>query len=487
MPIANHQSQAAANESRVANHQSRVASFPILLVEDKDSLRAMLRHALEAQGHTVVEASDEPDALLQLRQARPAVVLTDLKLPTGDGFGVLRAAKELDPELQVIVMTAYGSIQDAVTAMREGAMDFLAKPVDPDHLLLMVERAIAQRRMLTDYMLLKEELAERRGAPRIIGEDPQLRQVLQHLHRAAATDTTVLLEGESGTGKELFARALHVLSPRADGPFVAINCAAIPENLLETELFGHEKGAFTGAAVRKPGKFELAHRGTLFLDEIGDLPLPLQAKILRALEEKQFERVGGTALLTVDVRVVAATNRNLKAAVAARQYREDLYFRLSVFPIVIPPLRDRPKDIPTLARYFIDKFCRELNKKSLALSPAAEDELCAYGWPGNVRELQNCIERAAILTEGETIHPRHLSLSFRGPTLAAADPDGGPWSKIDLSGSLAEASKRTLQQVERRKIEQALKEASGNPGLAAEILQVGYKAFTAKLKEHGLE
>src|ERR687891_656749 len=259
----------------------------------------MLRLALEAQGHLVLQARDEPEALHQLQQARPAVVLTDLKLPNGDGFGVLRAAKELDPELQVVVMTAFGSIQDAVTAMKQGAMDFLAKPVDPDHLVLMVERAIAQRRMLGEYMLLKEELAQRRGAPRIIGEDPQLRQVSQQLHRAADTDATVLLEGESGTGKELFARALHALSPRSDGPFVAINCAAIPDNLLETELFGHEKGAFTGAATRKPGKFEIAHRGTLFLDEIGELPLALQAKILRALEERRFERVGGTQSLHV--------------------------------------------------------------------------------------------------------------------------------------------------------------------------------------------
>src|SRR5688572_8998383 len=280
----------------------------------------MLRHALEEQGHEVLEARDEAEAIQQLRQSRPAVVLTDLKLPNGDGFGVLRAAKELDPELQVVVMTAYGSIQDAVTAMRDGAMDFLAKPVDPDHLLLMVERAIAQRRMLADYILLKEEMAERRGAPRIIGEDAHLRHVLQQLHRASATDATVLLEGESGTGKELFARSLHALSPRADAPFVAINCAAIPENLLETELFGYEKGAFTGAAGRKPGKFEMAHRGTLFLDEIGDLPMSLQAKILRALEEKKFERVGGTALLSVDVRLVAATNKGLRAAVAARRF-----------------------------------------------------------------------------------------------------------------------------------------------------------------------
>src|SRR5438094_2417454 len=350
---------------------------PILLVEDKDSVRAMLRHALEAQGHTVVEARGEQDAVGALRSPRPGVVLSALRLPVGDGFGVLRAAKELDPELPVVVMTACGSIQDAVAAMKEGALDFLAKPVDPDHLLLMVERALSQRRLTTENLILKEELARRRGAPQIVGDDAKLKQVSVALHRAAATDTTVLLEGESGTGKELFARTLHALSPRADGPCVAINCAAIPETLLETELFGHAKGAFTGASQRKAGKFELAHRGTLFLDEIGDLPLPLQAKILRALEEKRFERVGGTVPLQVDVRVVAATNRNLKAAVAARQYREDLYFRLSVFPITIPPLRERLDDITTLARYFIDRFCHDLNKKALILSPAAEPELCA--------------------------------------------------------------------------------------------------------------
>jgi DNA-binding NtrC family response regulator len=465
----------------------RSADPPILLVEDKDSLRAMLRHALEAQGHTVIEARDQPEAEAALRATLPGVVLSDLRLTVGDGFGVLRASKDIDPQLPVIVMTAFGSIQDAVIAMKEGALDFLAKPVDPDHLLLMVERALSQRRLATENMILKDELAQRRGAPKIVGDDPKLKQVSVALHRAAATDTTVLLEGESGTGKELFARALHALSPRADGPFVAINCAAIPENLLETELFGHEKGAFTGASVRKPGKFELAHHGTLFLDEIGELPLLLQSKILRALEEKKFERVGGTALLHVDVRVVAATNRNLKAAVAARQFREDLFFRLSVFPITIPPLRDRPSDIPTLARYFIDRFCRDLNKKPLVLSPSAEEELCSYPWPGNVRELQNCIERAAILTEGDTIHPRHLSLSFRGPAPLAAEEDASPWSKVDLSGTLADVSRRALGEVERRKIEMALKEAAGNRGRAAEILQISYKSFTTKLKEHGLE
>jgi DNA-binding NtrC family response regulator len=441
----------------------------------------MLRHALEAQGHSVLEASDEGEAVEQLRQTRPVVVLTDLKLPSGDGFGVLRAAMELDADLPVVVMTAYGSIQDAVMAMKEGAMDFLAKPVDPDHLLLLVERAIAQRRLVTENYLLKQELAERRGAPRIVGEDAKLHQVSQQLHRAAATDATVLIEGESGTGKELFARALHVLSPRADGPFVAINCAAIPETLLESELFGYEKGAFTGANQRKPGRFEMAHRGTLFLDEIGDLALALQAKILRALEEKRFERVGGTHSLHVDVRVVAATNRHLKQRVAERRFREDLYFRLSVFPIHIPPLRERGDDVLILARNFIGKFCRDLNKKPLSLAASAIDELKAYQWPGNVRELQNCIERAVILTEGETIHQRHLNLSVRQ---APVQPTASPWDHIDLSGTLADAQRRVAGEVERRKIEAAMHEAGGNAVQAAETLQLGYKVLMQKLKAY---
>ena len=464
-----------------------MASAPaqILLVEDKDSLRAMLRHALERQGHVVIEARNQPEALTHLQQSQPAVVLSDLRLPDGNGFDVLRASKEIDPDVPVIVMTAYGSIEDAVSAMKEGAMDFLAKPVDPDHLLLLVQRALEQRRIVTENLLLKEELAVRRGAPKLVGEDASLRKVFAGLRRAAATDTTVLIEGESGTGKELFARSLHALSGRAEAPFVAINCAAIPETLLETELFGYEKGAFTGAAARKPGKFEIAHRGTLFLDEIGDLPLTLQAKILRALEEKRFERVGGTTPLQVDVRLVAATNRGLKAAVAARRFREDLYFRLSVFPVTVPPLRDRPGDIPILARYFGDRFCRDLKKKPLVFSPEATEQLQNYRWPGNVRELQNCIERAVILADGDTILPRHLNLSFieaPGP-----EPPPTPWEQIDLSGTLPEVTRRVVAEAEKRKIEQVLQEADNNRGRAAELLGIPFKLLLSKLKEHRIE
>ena len=457
---------------------------PILLVEDKDSLRTMLRHALEAQGFAVIEARDETEARAALSQSLPSVVLSDLRLPAGDGFGVLRAAKDADPELPVIVMTAYGSIQDAVAAMKDGALDFLAKPVDPDHLLLMVERALAQRRLLSEYNLLKEEAAKRRGLPEIIGESGAIRHTMQSVQRAAASDTTVLLEGESGTGKELFARALHALSERANGPFIAINCAAIPDTLLEAELFGYEKGAFTGATQRKPGRFELAQRGTLFLDEVGELPIALQAKLLRAIEIKRFERLGGTATIQVDVRLVAATNRGLRQAVAARQFREDLYFRLSVFPVTIPPLRDRREDVPLLARHFVEHTCSELGRKALSLSDRAMEVLGTHQWPGNVRELQNALERAVILADGDAIHPGHLNLS--GHAVPAAPP-ADPWDTINLDGSLAEATARVIAEAERRKIQRAMRDAGGDKGRAADLLQVGYKMLLAKMKELGID
>ena len=453
-----------------------------LIVEDKESLRTMLRHAIEDADYAVVEAADEVEATAALQRHRPAVVLTDLKLPRGDGFGVLRAAKDLDPEISVIVMTGHGSIEDAVAAMKDGAMDFLEKPVDPEHLRLLVARALDRHRMATENMLLKEELAARRGLPKIIGRNAALQLVIGTLKRAAGADATVLLDGESGTGKELFARWLHFYSERADGPFVAINCAAIPENLLESELFGHEKGAFTGAVTRKPGKFEVAHRGTLFLDEIGDLPVSLQAKILRAIEERCFERLGGNTTIQVDVRLVAATNKDLKKAVASRQFREDLFFRLSVFPITVPPLRERSDDVPILARFFIERLSKDLKKPPIDLSPAAETALREYRWPGNVRELQNCIERAVLFCETAELQPRHLGLS----ATAVGEPVQNPWDLLDLSGSLAEASTRIQAEFEREKLVRALKEASGHQGLAADLLKLNSRVFQGKLKQYGL-
>ena len=307
--------------------------------------------------------------------------------------------------------------------------------------------------------------------------------MLTSVERAAATNATVLLEGQSGTGKELFARTLHAFSRRAAGPFVAINCAAIPENLLESELFGHEKGAFTGAVVRKLGKFEVAHGGTLFLDEIGDLPVALQPKILRVVETRSFERVGDTKLLKVDVRLVAATNQALRARVATGEFREDLFFRLSVFPIQIPPLRERSADVPLLARFFIERFCKDLKKPTLTISPAAEDRLTSHVWPGNVRELQNCVERAVILCDESEIRPEHLDLeSGQVPV-----PETDPWEAIDLSGSLADASRRVLAEVEQRKILQALRKAGSNTGQAADALRISYRALLVKMQEHGIQ
>jgi DNA-binding NtrC family response regulator len=455
-------------------------SAPILLVEDKDSLRAMLKLALESQGHEVIEARDQPEAVAALRDSQPALVLSDLRLPKGDGMGVLSAVKEVDSELPVIVMTAHGSIQDAVEAMKNGALDFLAKPVDPDHLQVLVSRALEQRRLLTDSRLGTEEAAGRRGGPNIIGDSQALRQVMSAIDRAAGTDTTVLLEGESGTGKELCARALHNASPRANGPFVAINCAAIPENLLEAELFGYERGAFTGAASRKIGKFEVAQRGTIFLDEIGEMPLALQAKMLRAIETKRIERLGGNTSIQVDVRIVAATNRMLRQAVANRQFREDLYFRLSVFPVTIPPLRERKEDIPKLAHHFVERVARDVGKK-LTLGPEALEMLVEHTWPGNVRELQNAIERAVILADGDRLLPRHLNLT----TQMGATAD--PWDMLDWSGTLADVASRFANEAEKRKIALALKQASGDKGRAADMLAINFKTLSAKLRQYGLD
>jgi DNA-binding NtrC family response regulator len=456
-----------------------VSSPSILLVEDKDSLRAMLKLALESQGHHVIEARDEPEAVAALKDSQPALVLSDLRLPKGDGMGVLRAVKEADAELPVIVMTAHGSIQDAVEAMKHGALDFLAKPVDPDHLLLLVSRALEQRRLLNDYRLLKEEAAARRGGPSIIGESPALRQVMAAIDRAAGTDTTVLLEGESGTGKELCARALHNASARANGPFVAINCAAIPENLLEAELFGYERGAFTGANQRKIGKFEMAQQGTIFLDEIGEMPLALQAKMLRAIETKRIERLGGNGSFPVDVRIVAATNRMLRQAVASRQFREDLYFRLSVFPVTVPPLRERKEDIPKLAHHFVERVARDVGKK-ISISPEALAMLVEHTWPGNVRELQNAMERAVILADGDRLLPRHLNLM----TQMGATAD--PWEMLDWSGTLADVTARFTSEAEKRKIALALKQAGGDKGRAADLLHINFKTLTAKLRQYDL-
>jgi DNA-binding NtrC family response regulator len=452
----------------------------VLLVEDKDSLRNALAETLRAHGLGVEACADTFEAKRALSRSSFSVVLTDLKLPAGSGFEVLSTAIKASPDTDVIVMTAFGSIEDAVRAIREGASDFLTKPVDTDHLLLLVDRALDRRRLKRRAFLLEEELQERMSLPRLVGTSEGLREALLQVQRVAPSDTTVLILGESGTGKELLARSVHQLSPRAKGPFVAINCAAIPETLLENELFGHEKGAFTGASGRKLGRVEMAQGGTLFLDEIGELPLALQPKILRLVQEKQFDRVGGTETRRVDLRLVTATNRDLKTMVASRGFREDLYFRLSVIEIEIPPLRERRDDIMPLAESFLERFSREAGRRRpLTLSESSIRALSAHSWPGNVRELQNGIERAVILCPGDVVEPEHLRIDTQTASITSiADV-------IDLRGSLNEVRDRAADAAEAEMVARALAAADGSVERAAEALGLSANALRKRIKRMG--
>jgi DNA-binding NtrC family response regulator len=454
----------------------------ILIVEDKENLRQMLTAAVERMGFAVDTAADGRQAQLKIKQRRYALILTDLRLPKGSGLEVLSYSRELDDSIPVIVMTAYGTIEEAVSAMKNGAFDFIQKPLDLDHLRLLIERALEQERIVRENILLRETVQQAYGFPEIISEDDSILSIEREIQKVAPTEATVLIQGESGTGKELFARAIHQLSARAKHPFVAVNCAAIPETLIENELFGHEKGAYTGADSRRMGKFELAHRGTLFLDEIGELPLQVQAKILRVLETKIFERIGSVQTQEADVRIVAATNRDLQEAIQRKGFREDLFFRLSVVPVTIPPLRERQGDLRLLALHFLKKFGREFKKENLVLSESAFKLVESYRWPGNVRELQNCMERAVIMCEGSEIFPEDLNLAFHQTQTAAEVPEG-----FDLTGSLSEASLRAMVLVEKAKISQALRQAQWNKTKTAETLNVGYKTLLSKIKEYGLE
>ena len=452
----------------------------ILLVEDKDSLRRVLRLTLENAGYTVTEAADARAAVNEISSAPHKLVLTDLRMPNGSGLDVLRAARAADGGIPVIVMTAFGSIDEAVQAMKDGAHDFLQKPVDSNHLLLLVERALEQERLRTENILLREEWSRRYGFPRIIGESEAIKRAVSETQRVAQTEATVLLLGESGTGKELFARAVHHLSNRRDKPFVAINCAAIPETLIENELFGHERGSFTGASDRRLGKFELASSGTVFLDEIGELPLAVQGKLLRVIEEKVVDRIGGRAPVPVDVRVVAATNKDLKAAVESGEFRSDLYFRLAVFPLEIPPLRERQNDIALLAKHFAAQLGKELRGREAVLSEEASAAMRAHNWPGNVRELENAIERACILSDTMVLESKDLGL----PTATANSSDA--LKLFDLTGSLSEAAQRALRIVERQKILETLEANEGNKIQTAEDLGVSYKTLLTKIKDYSL-
>jgi two-component system response regulator FlrC len=436
----------------------------VLVVDDEEGLREFLSECLQDDGHEVTTAVDGHDALQRLRTHSFAVVLTDLKMPRVDGMELLRTIRADQPEIEVVMLTAHGGVESAIEATKLGVVEYLQKPVDsPAALRLVVRRAAERHRLRT-----RAEAQRDAEPPRLSYGAPVMAPVEQALSRVAATDATVLLIGESGTGKEVAARSVHAHSRRSEGPFSAINCAALSENLLESELFGHEKGAFTGADGRRRGRLELAAGGTFFLDEVGELAPALQAKLLRVLQEKTFERVGGSQTQVADVRWVAATNRDLEAMIAAGTFREDLYHRLAVFPIRLPPLRERPEDIVPLAQRLLVRAAAELRRPPLTLDPATHHRLQRAAWPGNVRELANTLERAAILAEGETIGDELLAMAMGG--IGQTPPD----------------APRTLAEIEADAIRRALARHAGNRRRAAAELEIGERTLYDKIKRYGL-
>lgn len=449
----------------------------ILVIEDKDSMREMLSKTLEAEGYEVETATDGEVGLEKAKEKKYDVVLSDLKLPHMDGIEVLSSLKAMDTDVSVILMTAYGTIEKAVEAMKEGAFDFLAKPFDTDHLSVLIKRALENRRLVAENVLLREELGHNLGYAEIIGKCEKMQEISRLIQKVAPSDSTVLLLGESGTGKELFARAIHSLSNRKNGPYVAINCAAIPRELLENELFGSERGAYTGSVARKMGKFEIAQGGTIFLDEVGDLDIALQAKLLRVLQDKTFERLGGTKTLSVDVRLIAASNADLKKAIDKKEFREDLFYRLSVFPITIPPLRDRREDIPELGSYFVKKYCAEMKKPIKSIASEAMTLLDKYHWPGNVRELENTIERAIILCEGKKILPEHLAIRISTPNEI----------RLREGAGLKEVGQYAQAEAERALITRILNQVRGNKRKAAQALKIDYTTLFEKIKKYSID
>ncbi len=449
----------------------------ILIVEDEDRLRRVLELHLGSLGYDV-EAVPNAEQGLQ-RVDGISLVLTDLRLPSMDGMALLENVRRSNPSTPVVVMTAFGTVELAVEAMKKGAADFLPKPFSLDHLNAVVRKALEVLSLRDENIRLKEELGKRYRFDNIVGTGPRMQEILGAIMRVAPTRTTVLLCGESGTGKDLVARTLHHHSTRAAMPFVKINCTAIPENLMESELFGFERGAFTGAVSAKPGKFEQADGGTVFLDEIGDVPAATQVKLLRVLQEREFERLGSNKTRRIDVRVIAATNVDLRRALEEGNFREDLYYRLNVFPLTIPPLRERREDIADLAERFLERFARESGSRARSISRGAMEKLAAYDWPGNVRELENAIERSLIYVQGETIEPEDIRLDYAPKKGGAPVPNGSP------GGFLPEGV--TLEEHERQLIREALKRAGGNKSQAARLLGLTRNALRYRLAQMGLE
>ena len=452
----------------------------VLVVDDEANLRKVLAALLRRDGYDVTVAMDGEQALAEFQKNGADVVVTDLVMPKVGGMEVLRAINAANPDVPVIIITAHGTVDSAVEAIKRGAFDYITKPFDQAELSNVIAKAvkahdIAQRSVRAD--------ARARAA--LIGESPQMQEIYKIIDKVADTPSTVLVMGESGTGKELVASALHGASSRRDKPFIRINCAAIPHNLIESELFGYERGAFTGAVTSKPGRFELADEGTLFLDEIGEIPVEAQVKLLRALQEGEFERVGGIKTTRVDVRLIAATNRDLQAEIEAGRFRKDLYYRLAVVPLVLPPLRERRSDIPLLVQHFVEKYNRKLNKRMEGVTDEALALLQGYAWPGNIRELENLIERVLLFADGPSITAKDLPEPVRSgstpaaPALAVSEPGTGEGGLKDIVRMKAAALEKDL-------ITKALEETGGNVTRAARLLQISRKSLQTKMKEFGL-
>jgi DNA-binding NtrC family response regulator len=452
----------------------------ILVVDDEVNLRKLLGALLRREGYAVRQAADGIEALERFSAEPFSAVITDLRMPNLDGMGLLRALLERDPQLPVIVITAHGTVDTAVEALKIGAFDFITKPYDKDELTRVVAKAVRTRELADQA---PRSPAGDKGRFGLIGAAPAMQTVFNIVGKVAATPSTVLITGESGTGKELIAKALHAHSDRADKPFIRVNCAAIPDTLIESELFGYEKGAFTGAVTTKPGRFELADQGTLFLDEIGEISTEMQVKLLRAIQESEFERVGGITTRRVQVRLVTATNRDLAQQVKEGRFRDDLYYRLNVVPIHLPPLRERREDIPTLVDHILERYAVRLGRTIDGVSEGALEVLLSYRWPGNIRELENVLERTLLFCEGPRIEAEDLPAELRNasndPRMSVAIPPVG------VTG-LKDAVKLTTQRLEREMIERALDATGGNVTRAARTLEISRKSLQTKMKELGL-
>jgi len=443
-------------------------------------MREFLEILLQRAGHDVMACGSAPDALLALEGGDFDLIISDIKMPGMDGLQLLTRVRETSTDTPVVLITAHGSTESAVEAMRLGAYDYLTKPCSVDEICLVVDKALEKRSLSSENRRLRRELQERSGIPTMLGRSARMKEVFDFVHRVSASKTNLLITGESGTGKELVARAVHALSDRKDRPFVAVNCGAIPENLLESELFGHVKGAFTGAVANKLGLFEVADGGTLFLDEIGEMPLSLQVKVLRAIQDRIFKRVGGTTDVRVDVRILCATNRDLTVEVRKGRFREDLFYRLNVIEVKLPPLRERPEDISHLAHAFIERFSRDMAKGAIEVAPEVISALESYTFPGNVRELENLIERAVTLARGD-----RLTLDCLPPNvLERRAPDAAPATRIPPSGANLE---ELLAAYERGLLLEALERTGGVKKRAAALLGVSFRSFRYRLEKLGLD